>query len=71
MISLILYILSELCIVNNSSTDAKVSAESKIKKNQRSMYKIKVNGKYDFEIDRNGEGLSINHKKNEADIKQN
>jgi biotin carboxyl carrier protein len=34
------------------------------------MYKIKVNGKYDFELDRNGEGLSINNKKNEADIKQ-
>ena len=34
------------------------------------MYKIKVNGKYDFEINRNGEGLAINHKKNEADIKQ-
>src|SRR6201995_2019333 len=34
------------------------------------MYKVKVNGKYDFEIDRNGEGLSINNKKNEADIKQ-
>ena len=34
------------------------------------MYKIKVNGKYDFETDRNGEGLSINQKKNEADIKK-
>jgi len=34
------------------------------------MYKIKVNGKYDFEIDRNGEGLAINNKKSEADIKQ-
>src|ERR1700759_2057133 len=34
------------------------------------MYKIKVNGKYDFELNRNGEGLVINHKKNAADIKQ-
>ena len=34
------------------------------------MYKIKVNDKYDFEIDRNGEGLAINNKKSEADIKQ-
>lgn len=34
------------------------------------MYKIKVNGKYNFETDRNGEGLSINQKKNEADIKK-
>jgi len=34
------------------------------------MYKIKVNGKYDFEINRSGEGLAINNKKSEADIKQ-
>ena len=34
------------------------------------MYKIKVNGKYDFEIDRSSEQLSINSKKSEADIKQ-
>jgi biotin carboxyl carrier protein len=34
------------------------------------MYKIKVNGKYDFEIDRKSEKLSINNKKSEADIKQ-
>ena len=34
------------------------------------MYKIKVNGKYDFEINRSSEALSINSKKNEADIKQ-
>lgn len=34
------------------------------------MYKIKVNGKYDFEIDRSSEELSINSKKSEADIKQ-
>ena len=34
------------------------------------MYKIKVNGKYDFEINRSSEQLSINNKKNEADIKQ-
>src|ERR1700744_5536223 len=34
------------------------------------MYKIKVNGKYDFETDRKGEELSINKKKNEADVKK-
>lgn len=34
------------------------------------MYKIKVNGKYDFEINRGSEELSINNKKSEADIKQ-
>ena len=34
------------------------------------MYKIKVNGKYDFEINRSSEQLSINNKKNEADIRQ-
>jgi len=34
------------------------------------MYKIQVNSKYDFEIGQNGDGLSINNKKNEADVKQ-
>lgn len=34
------------------------------------MYKIKVNDKYDFELDRNNDGLAINYKKSEADIIQ-
>jgi len=34
------------------------------------MYKIKVNSKYDFETGRNDDGLSINNKKNDADVKQ-
>jgi biotin carboxyl carrier protein len=34
------------------------------------MHQIKVNDKYDYTIDRNGEELSINSNKIEADIKQ-
>jgi biotin carboxyl carrier protein len=34
------------------------------------MYQIKVNGKYDFEIDNNGKGLSINNEPVNADMKQ-
>lgn len=34
------------------------------------MYKIKVNGKYDFDIDKNGDSLSINNNKISADIKK-
>jgi biotin carboxyl carrier protein len=34
------------------------------------MYNIKVNGKYDYEIDKTDDGLSINSNKVTADIKQ-
>jgi len=34
------------------------------------MYKIKVNGKYDYNIEKNAEGLFINDNKTAADIKQ-
>jgi len=34
------------------------------------MYQIKVNGKYDFEIDNNNEGLLVNHEPVNADMKQ-
>lgn len=34
------------------------------------MYSIKVNGKYDFDIEKNGEGLLVNNSKIDADIKQ-
>jgi biotin carboxyl carrier protein len=34
------------------------------------MYQIKVNGKYDFEIDKKVDGLSINNELNNADMKQ-
>src|ERR1700712_3102477 len=33
------------------------------------MYHIKVNGKYDFDIDGNGEGLSVNFDKVNADMR--
>jgi len=34
------------------------------------MYQLKVNDKFDYTVDNNGEGLLINNKKVEADIKQ-
>lgn len=34
------------------------------------MYKIKVNGKYDFDIDNSNGGLSINNSKVNADVKE-
>ncbi len=34
------------------------------------MYQVKVNGKYDYEINKNGEGLLINDEKISADVKQ-
>ena len=34
------------------------------------MYQVKVNGKYDFEIDKNGNGLSVNGEAVHVDMKQ-
>ena len=34
------------------------------------MYKVKINGKYDYNIEKNAEGLFINDNKTNADIKQ-
>jgi biotin carboxyl carrier protein len=34
------------------------------------MYKLKVNDKFDYAIDRNSDGLTVNDKKIKADIKQ-
>jgi biotin carboxyl carrier protein len=34
------------------------------------MYKVKVNAKYDYDIEKNAEGLFINDNKTNADIKQ-
>ena len=34
------------------------------------MYKVKVNGKYDFEVDNKNDGLLVNHEPVNADMKQ-
>jgi len=34
------------------------------------MYKVKVNGKYDFEIDNKNDGVQVNHEPVNADMKQ-
>ena len=34
------------------------------------MYQVKVNGQYDYEIDKSGDGLLINGKREEADVRQ-
>lgn len=34
------------------------------------MYKVKVNGKYDFDIDKSGDAVSLNGKPVNADVKQ-
>ena len=34
------------------------------------MYRIKVNGKYDYEVDKNSDGLSVNNQPLDADLKK-